>query len=97
MTELGKLQKKPREKRTAIEQCIVDAALLEEAERDGEIEMMEQAANDLILLSNQLLDRAKECHDAYLILGTNGYATTHVGKFETCPSPPCAVTRNALK
>lgn len=46
-TELEKLQEKPREERTPIEQCIVDATTFEEAEHDGEIELMEKAANDL--------------------------------------------------
>lgn len=44
---LEELQNKPRGKRTALEQCVVDAALLEEAERDGETELMAQAAYDL--------------------------------------------------
>jgi hypothetical protein len=47
MTELEKLQEKPRGKRTPLEQCIVDATTFEEAEHDGEIELMEQAAEDL--------------------------------------------------
>jgi len=47
MTKLEELQEKPRNKRTALEQCIVDAATFEEAEHDGEIELMEQAAEDL--------------------------------------------------
>jgi hypothetical protein len=47
MNALEELQEKPREKRTPIEQCIVDATTFEEAEHDGEIELMEQAANDL--------------------------------------------------
>jgi hypothetical protein len=47
-SELEKLQEKPRDKRTPIEQCIVDATTFEEAEHDGEIEIMEQAAKDLV-------------------------------------------------
>jgi hypothetical protein len=47
MNALEELQNKPREKRTPLEQCIVDATTFEEAEHDGEIELMEQAAKDL--------------------------------------------------
>ncbi len=47
MSKLEKLQEKPREKRTPLEQCIVDAATFEEAEHDGEMEIMEKAAEEL--------------------------------------------------
>jgi hypothetical protein len=47
MTKLEELQNKPREKRTPLEQCIVDAVTLEDGERDGEIELMELAAEQL--------------------------------------------------
>jgi hypothetical protein len=50
MSELEKLQNKPRHKRTPLESCVVDAAIFEEAEHDGEIEIMEQAARDLARL-----------------------------------------------
>ena len=50
MNELEKLQNKTRAERTPIESCIVDAAIFEEAEHDGEIELMEHAANDLAAL-----------------------------------------------
>lgn len=53
MNALEALQAKPRAERTPIEQCIVDAATLEEAERDGETEVMEQAANDLRMTGAQ--------------------------------------------
>jgi hypothetical protein len=51
MNALEALQNKPREKRTPIEQCIVDATTFEEAEHDGEIELMEKAANDLLFMA----------------------------------------------
>jgi hypothetical protein len=51
MNALEALQEKPREKRTPIEQCIVDATTFEEAEHDGEIELMEKAANDLLFMA----------------------------------------------
>jgi hypothetical protein len=51
MNALEELQEKPREKRTPIEQCIVDATTFEEAEHDGEIELMEKAANDLLFMA----------------------------------------------
>lgn len=96
MTELEKLQNKQREERTPIEQCIVDAATFEEAEHDGEIELMEKAATHLAALKEQLLERAKTAHDAYMILETYGHGNTHKGKFDNCPCPPCITTRAAL-
>lgn len=54
MNALEALRAKSRDKRTPIEQCIVDAATLEEAERDGEVELMEQAANDLRMMDAQM-------------------------------------------
>jgi hypothetical protein len=60
---LKKLQNKPRGERTPIEQCIVDATTFEEAEHDGEIELMEQAANDLQAMKEQLR-KAKSVFDA---------------------------------
>ncbi len=42
MTKLEELQDKPREERTSLEQCIVDAAKLEDM-RDGDTELMEKA------------------------------------------------------
>ncbi len=53
MNKLEELQNKPREKRTPLEQCVVDAATFEEAEHDGEIELMEQAAEDLAALQTE--------------------------------------------
>lgn len=61
--DLEKLQDKPREKRTPIEQCIVDATTFEEAEHDGEIELMEQAAEDLQTIKEQM-KKAKSVFDA---------------------------------
>ena len=49
MNALEELFKKPRGERTVLENCIVDAALLEEAERDGETERMEEVAEALKL------------------------------------------------
>jgi hypothetical protein len=63
MTELEKLQAKPREKRTPLEQCVVDATTFEEAEHDGEIEIMLDAADILALLST-LLKKAKSVFNA---------------------------------
>jgi hypothetical protein len=63
MTELKKLQAKPRNKRTPLEQCIVDATTFEEAEHDGEIELMLDAADTLALL-NMLLKKAKSVFNA---------------------------------
>lgn len=60
--DLEKLQDKPRGKRTPIEQCIVDATTFEEAEHDGEIELMEQAAKDLQTMREQL-GKAKQVFD----------------------------------
>ena len=96
MNELEKLQNKPREKRTPLEQCIVDAATFEEAEHDGEIELMEQAAEDLAFVSVQLLDRAETAHDAYMTLGAYGHANTHKSKFQKCLCAPCVTARSAL-
>jgi hypothetical protein len=50
MNKLEELQEKPRDKRTPLEQCIVDAAILED-ERDGEYDVMEKAAEDLAELT----------------------------------------------
>lgn len=50
MTKLEELQAKRREKRTPLEQCIVDAVTFEEAEHDGEIEVMEKAVEELMEL-----------------------------------------------
>jgi hypothetical protein len=47
MNALEELQDKPREERTPLENCIVDAATLEEAERDGEVEWIDKAAHEL--------------------------------------------------
>lgn len=58
MNALEKLFKKPRGERTVIENCIVDAALLEEAERDGETERMEEAA-EALKLTITALEKAK--------------------------------------
>lgn len=58
MNELEKLQSKPRHDRTPIESCIVDAAIFEEAEHDGEIEVMLDAAEKLVIMS-QALKKAK--------------------------------------
>ena len=96
MNALEELQNKPREKRTPLEQCIVDATTFEEAEHDGEIELMEQAAEDLAFVKVQLLDRAQNAHDAYQILEGYGHANTHKGKFDKCSSPPCVTARTAL-
>ena len=63
MSALEELQNKSRGKRTPLEQCIVDAAILEEAERDGEIELMEQAANDLQTIA-YALKKAKSVFNA---------------------------------
>lgn len=63
MTKLEELQDKPREKRTPLEQCIVDAATFEEAERDGEIELMEKAADQLDR-AQEVLKKAKSVFDA---------------------------------
>lgn len=46
MTKFEKLENKPREKRTPLEQCVVDAARLEDM-RDGEYEVIEKAAEEL--------------------------------------------------
>lgn len=46
MSAFEELENKPREKRTPLEQCIVDAARLED-ERDGDYELMDQAAEEL--------------------------------------------------
>lgn len=54
MNALEKLQNKSREERTPLEQCIVDAATFEEAVHDGETELMEQAANDLLAMDSQM-------------------------------------------
>ena len=62
MTTLENLQKKPREKRTPIESCIVDAAIFEEAEHEGEIELMEKAANQLAN-AQEALKKAKSVFD----------------------------------
>jgi hypothetical protein len=47
MNALEELQEKPREERTPLENCIIDAATLEEAERDGEVEWIDKAAHEL--------------------------------------------------
>jgi hypothetical protein len=47
MNALEELQEKPRGERTPLENCIVDAATLEEAERDGEVEWIDKAAYEL--------------------------------------------------
>lgn len=65
---LEELQNKPRGKRTAIEQCIVDAALLEEAERDGKTELMAQAAYDLQMMGDAL-QKAKSVFNAGHVYG----------------------------
>jgi len=50
MSKLEVLRSRSREKRTPLEQCIVDAATFEEAEHDGEFEIMEAAADELVEL-----------------------------------------------
>jgi hypothetical protein len=60
---LKELQNKTREQRSPIEQCIVDAATFEEAEHDGEMKLMEQAASDL-RLALAALKKAKSVFDA---------------------------------
>lgn len=60
---LKELQNKPREERTPIESCIVDAAIFEEAEHDGQIELMEKAANNL-RLATAALKKAKSVFGA---------------------------------
>jgi hypothetical protein len=47
MNPLEKLQDKPHNKRSPLEQCIVDAATLEEAERDGDMTIPELGAREL--------------------------------------------------
>jgi len=60
---LEKLQDKSRVERTPIESCIVDAAIFEEAEHDGEIEIMISAA-DQLARAQGALKKAKSVFDA---------------------------------
>lgn len=46
MSEFEKLEEKPREERSPLEQCIIDAARLEDM-RDGDYSQMEVAAREL--------------------------------------------------
>jgi hypothetical protein len=46
MTTLNELENKSREDRTPLENCIIDAMLLED-ERDGDYTLMEQAIAEL--------------------------------------------------
>lgn len=50
MSTFEELEQKPREERTALEQCIVDAARLEDM-RDGDTTLMEKAVEELNKLS----------------------------------------------
>lgn len=63
MNAFEELQNKPRENRTLLENCIVDAATLEDAERDGETEPMENAAKVLFSVY-EALKKAKSVFDA---------------------------------
>ena len=53
--ELQKLEAKPREQRTPLEKCILDAARLEDL-RDGDYAQMEIAARELQLLRAKRLE-----------------------------------------
>lgn len=66
MNALEKLQNKPREKRNPLEQCVVDAAVFEEAEHDGEIELMEQAAEMLEVFAGakDVIDKLQSKNEA---------------------------------
>jgi hypothetical protein len=87
---LKELQDKPREKRTAIEQCIVDAALLEEAERDGEIELMEKAAADLEELMDVLIfAQLKMSEMGALWHLEQAPNIPHTGSVTTCKNDSC--------
>jgi hypothetical protein len=87
---LKELQNKPREKRTPIEQCIVDATTFEEAEHDGEIELMEQAAADLEeLMEVLLLAQLKMGEMGALWHLEKAPIVPHTGSVETCNNDSC--------
>lgn len=52
MSKLEEIHNKPYEKRTPLEQCIVEAELLED-QRDGDYELMEKAAEELAVYIEQ--------------------------------------------
>jgi hypothetical protein len=89
-TALEILQDKPREERTPIEQCIVDATTFEEAEHDGEIELMEKAATDLEELMDVLLFSQLKMDE----MGALWHLETapiipHTGSVTTCKNDSC--------
>jgi hypothetical protein len=47
MSALDELESKPNEKRTPLEQCVIDAYVLEEERGNGDYTQMEQAAAEL--------------------------------------------------
>lgn len=69
---LKKIQKKSRSERTPIEQCIIDAVTFEEAEHDGEIETMEQAADDLQAMTEARAKVLTELRKAQSVFDAQG-------------------------
>lgn len=78
MNALQKLIEKARSERTPLEQCIVDAAIFEEAEHDGDFAIMEQAADDFAALKVEIAESNQLLRSAYAVAARAGDNTNWV-------------------